>query len=121
MPQSVVLQIPAASQHVLLARLCAMGCANAAGLALDGVEDAKMIAGEACMLLISQCSYTHIELTFTPEGDALGICARGLGQGSTAGCDDTQFDPAFSAALIEALCSTASIEPGCIRVCMGES
>lgn len=120
MQQTVVLKIPATGEHVLLARLCAMGYANAAGLALDGVEDAKMIAGEACMLLISQCGYTHIELELSRRDGALAICARGLGQGGTAGCDDDQFDPAFSAALIEALCSSASIKPGCITVCMGE-
>lgn len=71
--------IPASAEYVVLARLAAAGIAARMGMSYDDIEDLRVIAAEACRLLIGEDGVKSGNLTirFGIAPDALEIEAVG--------------------------------------------
>lgn len=79
-PQRVRLDVPAAPEYVLLARLTVSGFAGRHGASVEEVEDLKVLTAEVCRLLVSDTAPdATLQLTYEIDDGALVLEAVGSG------------------------------------------
>lgn len=73
----IELVMPASPQYVLLARLTVAGIASRMGMSYDDVEDVRVLAAEACRLLIGEEGADGtLTVTYTVDDEYLEIRAE---------------------------------------------
>lgn len=105
----IKLEFPAKPDYILAVRLAVSAVAERAGFGIEDIEDLKVAAAEACMLLLSERPETvGISITVS-DGLMIDLCASG--QKEAAGQDD---NAELSRCLLEALVDKCdfSSQPG---------
>jgi serine/threonine-protein kinase RsbW len=74
--QGIVLELPADTQHLRLARLVAAGVAAPAGLGVDDVDDLRIAVDELCATLIEAGTSGPLRLTFAFADGQVEVTGR---------------------------------------------
>lgn len=104
--------IPAKAEHLLVVRLATSGVCSRMGMGIEGMEDAKAAAAEACLLLINEpTGFENLEISFI-GGEGLQVRVQGQGAGASHSTEDIDYD--FSLALLQALSDDLELTPGTV-------
>jgi serine/threonine-protein kinase RsbW len=80
MKEEVNVTFPADTEYLPAVRLLSSAVASKGGFDMDCIEDIKLCAAEACMLLLCQdCRYLSIDVRLHLEHDGIEIMAEGRG------------------------------------------
>ncbi|MDP2891750.1 MAG: ATP-binding protein [Bacillota bacterium] len=80
MKEEVRVTFPAESEYLTAIRLLSSAVATKGGFDVDSIEDIRLCASEACLLLIEQNhAYEAIEMKLRLSREGIEICAEGKG------------------------------------------